>query len=371
MQRCSCIDTRHPFSFLSICLFRELTGSNIVALHTADLLRTLISKKKFSTVTELLEIIRSIGSALIAAHPIELAIGNIVRRVLYIIRHETAAIVKELQSGVDSSTGQQQANVDLSLALHKILDSQQLDLNLDLPTISSKLKPQVIEEIGILMDEMRSAEIQIAEQAIEHIYAKEVLLTFGYSNTVCAFLKEASKFRKFEIIVAESAPSYSGHKMALALQEHGIDTTVIADAAVYAMMPAVNKVIVGTHGVMANGGLVAHTGAGNIAAAAKVHAVPFVVVTGLHKLTPLYAFDSETFNEHSAPSQLIKFDELNFDGDDGLACDTSSLVDIQNPAFDYVEPKLVSLFITNIGGHNPSYIYRLLAEYYDPQDYSL
>jgi translation initiation factor eIF-2B subunit beta len=349
---------------------RELTGSNTVALHTADLLRQLISRKKFSTVSELLEIIRSVGKTLIAAHPIELAIGNIVRRVLYIIRHETAAIVKEVQSGVDNNNSQQ-ANVDLSLSLHKILDSQQLDLNLDLPTISSKLKPQVIEEIGILMDEMRNAEIQIAEQAIEHIYAKEVILTFGFSHTVCAFLKEASKFRKFEIIVAESAPSYSGHKMALALQEQGIDTTVIADAAVYAMMPAVNKVIVGTHGVMANGGLVAHTGAGNIAAAAKVHAVPFVVVTGLHKLTPLYAFDSETFNEHGAPSQLIKFDELNFEGVDGQGCDTSALVDIQNPGFDYVEPKLVSLFITNIGGHNPSYIYRLLAEYYDPQDYSL
>jgi translation initiation factor eIF-2B subunit beta len=28
----------------------------------------------------------------------------------------------------------------------------------------------------------------------------------------------------------------------------------------------------------------------------------------------------------------------------------------------------VSLFITNAGGHNPSYIYRLLAEYYSMAD---
>jgi len=151
---------------------RELVGSNLVAMHTAELLRTLVSRRKYSSVVELLELVRGVGKTLTAAHPIELAIGNIVRRVLYIIRHETAAIAKETASGADSSV--QQAQVDLSLSLHKMLDRQQHDLTLDQPTITGKLKPQVIEEIGILMDEMKGAEIQIAEQAIEHIYAKSV-----------------------------------------------------------------------------------------------------------------------------------------------------------------------------------------------------
>jgi len=231
----------------------------------------------------------------------------------------------------------------------------------------------VIEEIGLLVEEMRGAETHIAEQAVEHLYAREVLLTFGLSRTVQAFLKEAAKFRRFEVIVAESAPSDSGQRMAKQLQEMGIDTTVISDAAVFALMPAVNKVIVGTHAVMANGGLVAHTGAANIAAAAKFHSVPFVVCTGLHKLSPLYAFDCDTWQEAGAPSQLLKFDELSFDtaGEADAHPHGSAIVDIQNPGFDYVEPGLISLFITNIGGHNPSYIYRLLAEYYDPQDYNL
>lgn len=55
---------------------------------------------------------------------------------------------------------------------------------------------------------------------------------------------------------------------------------------------------------MANGGLIAHSGAHNIAVAAKHYRVPFVVITGLHKLCPLYAFDQDTFNEHYAPSQV-------------------------------------------------------------------
>lgn len=155
---------------------RDLVGSNLVALHTAELLRTLLSRRKYSSVNEMIAIIRSAGKTLTLAHPIELAIGNIVRRVLYIIRHETAAIQKELAAGgADSSV--QQAQVDLSLSLHKMLDRQAVDLtslDLDSVHITSKLKPAVIEEIGILMDEMKGAEIQIAEQAIEHIYAKSV-----------------------------------------------------------------------------------------------------------------------------------------------------------------------------------------------------
>lgn len=154
---------------------RDLVGSNLVALHTAELLRTLLSRRKYTSVTEMIAIIRSAGKTLTLAHPIELAIGNIVRRVLYIIRHETAAIQKELAAGgADSSV--QQAQVDLSLSLHKMLDRQSLDpissFDLDAAHITSKLKPAVMEEIGILMDEIKGAEIQIAEQAIDHVYAK-------------------------------------------------------------------------------------------------------------------------------------------------------------------------------------------------------
>lgn len=40
---------------------------------------------------------------------------------------------------------------------------------------------------------------------------------------------------------------YQGHKMALSLSKAGIDTTVIADSAIFAAMPRVNKVVIGAH----------------------------------------------------------------------------------------------------------------------------
>ena len=39
--------------------------------------------------------------------------------------------------------------------------------------------------------------------------------------------------------------------------------------------------------------------------------------------------------------------------------------------FDYVAPELISLFVTDTGGYTPSYVYRLLAEYYSSQDWML
>ncbi len=46
-------------------------------------------------------------------------------------------------------------------------------------------------------------------------------------------------------------------------------------------------------------------------------------------------------------------------------------VHVPNPAFDYVPPHLISLFVTDLGGFTPSYVYRLLAEFYDRADYLL
>ena len=48
--------------------------------------------------------------------------------------------------------------------------------------------------------------------------------------------------RKFEVIVAESAPSYQGQELATKLAKEGIETTLITDSAVFAIMSRVNKV---------------------------------------------------------------------------------------------------------------------------------
>ncbi|GJT46340.1 translation initiation factor eIF-2B subunit beta [Tanacetum coccineum] len=93
-----------------------------------------------------------------------------------------------------------------------------------------------------------------------------------------------------------------------------------------------------------------------------------VMANGIHKLCPLYPHNPEVLlNELKSPSELLDFGEFSDCMDFGT--DTGSpLLQVVNPAFDYVPPKLVSLFITDTGGHNPSYMYRLIAHYYSAND---
>ncbi|KAJ4893087.1 NagB/RpiA/CoA transferase-like superfamily protein [Raphanus sativus] len=104
------------------------------------------------------------------------------------------------------------------------------------------------------------------------------------------------------------------------------------------------------------------------ALAAKKHAVPFVVLAGSPKLCPLYPHNPEVLlNELRSPSELLDFGEFSDCLDFG-AGSGSPLLQVVNPTFDYVPPNLVSLFITDTGGHNPSYMYRLIADYYSADD---
>eukprot|EP01114_Cavostelium_apophysatum_P021428 TRINITY_DN7469_c0_g1_i1.p1 TRINITY_DN7469_c0_g1~~TRINITY_DN7469_c0_g1_i1.p1 ORF type:complete len:361 (-),score=62.78 TRINITY_DN7469_c0_g1_i1:18-1100(-) len=324
---------------------RHLEGSFNVAKETAEIVRLKISKTRFNTLDDLLASIKETGKRLAAIQPLEFAIGNIVRRILYIAREDFRNF----------------SSHDFSSAAPALLStpSSTTEGEFSEPIENAReLKASILTSINELIEELQNIYRNIADQAIEHIHANEVVMTFGGSRTVEEFFKAAGKKRKFEVIVCESAPSFRGQQFAVTLSKAGIETTLIPDSSVFAMMARVNKVIVGTHAVMANGGLIATSGTHMVALAAKHYNVPFVVCTGLYKLSPLYPFDQDTFNDLKSPSAIMQFEEA----------DTLEHVHVQNPAYDYVPPELVSLYVTNFGGHSPSYVYRLLAEYYNPED---
>jgi translation initiation factor eIF-2B subunit beta len=53
------------------------------------------------------------------------------------------------------------------------------------------------------------------------------------------------------------------------------------------------QVLVGAHAVLANGGVICPCGINMVALAAHKHSVPFVVLVGLHKLSPLFPHDPD------------------------------------------------------------------------------
>lgn len=126
--------------------------------------------------------------------------------------------------------------------------------------------------------------------------------------------------------------------MARSLSSAGISTFLVPDSSIYAMMSRVNKVVLGAHAILANGGFFATSGSSLVAMAARAHSTPVVVCAGQYKFTPKWTI----YRNHAAldfgdPSQVLGFQEKCF-GDN---------VDIVNPIYDYVGPEFVDVFITN------------------------
>ena len=225
------------------------------------------------------------------------------------------------------------------------------------------LKPDIMGGIDEIIDELGQVDEQIAAYALEHIHSNEIILTHTSSRTVQKFLLKAASKRKFTVVHAESYPN--DHEATHAtvtgqpvkrrsdakddedmdtasfqrpLTAAGITVILIPDSAVFALMSRVNKVVLGTHAVLANGGLVAAAGAKTIAQAARMHRTPVVVVSGVYKLSPVYPFDFEALIEYGDPSKVIGYEEA----------DLVDKVDVENPLFDYVPAELVDLYITNL-----------------------
>jgi translation initiation factor eIF-2B subunit beta len=215
-----------------------------------------------------------------------------------------------------------------------------------------------MEGIRELQDELETSDKQIAEMSLEHIHANEIILTHTASTTVQKFLMHAARKRKFTVVHAETYPHdhTATHGILLTgkkreshptddeddrwkpLTEAGIPVYVIPDSHVFAIMSRVNKVILATHTVLANGSLVAAAGAHMIAKAAKEHQTPVVVLSGVYKLSPVYPFDIDELIEHGDAGGVVPYEDGDF----------VDKVDVENPLYDYVPADLVDLYITNL-----------------------
>ena len=232
--------------------------------------------------------------------------------------------------------------------------------HIDRPHIFRSSISEAISEIKIELEDLHK---NIDDQASYHIHTGEVILTYARSKTIESFLKTAAKKRHFSVIVCEGAPHFGGHAMAQSLASTGIDTTVINDSAAFAVMARVNKVLLPAHAVLANGGLIAPSGSHMVALAAKHNSVPLVSITGMFKLCPMYPHDGpDTLQDLVSPGTVVDYMELSEEK-------MSEQVEFMNPVHDYIPPDLVSLYVTNIGAFQSSYIYRLLAEYYHSDDW--
>lgn len=327
----------------------NLGGSCDVAIRTISLLVRIISQSKFSSAEELLNHVREESSCIQAADPSENIIGNIIRRVLKIIREEYKEILLDVEG--DEVIQMQK------LSLDDIDDS-------DYSKPTPNLKSRVIEATNELKTEIEGCVENIAAFAPNYVNQNDVILTIGRSRTVEAFLMNAAhKNIKFQVYVSEAAPFYHGHEMAKNLAQAKINTTLITECQIGTIMPRVNKVIIGTHSIMANGGLKAVTGTNILAVLAKEHNKHVIVCSSLYKLSPLFHSTPQhaSFNKFASPSELLDYEDA----------ELMSKVEVIAPIFDYVAPDLVSMVVSNNGAQSVTYVYRLVKDFYHADDVDL
>ncbi|KZO95284.1 eukaryotic translation initiation factor 2B beta subunit [Calocera viscosa TUFC12733] len=357
---------------------RQVIGAQETAHETALLLRQIVSVARFSSIEQLIQLIKSIARRLIDANPKEFAVGNIVRRVLRLIREECVAALGPSDEPSTSSPfsvpetpaypnppdlaapSRPQLRATNSLATFMVMGNQRKK------PLAITVKPLLIQAIQEVIDELETVYENVAKTARDHIYDGEIILTLSYSRTIEQFLKSAARDRHFTVIVAETAPSYSGRLMATALSSANIPTVLIPDSSIYPLMPRITKVILGAHAILANGGLFTQCGCALAAAAARAHSTPVVVCAGQFKLTPAW----NLYHEYAAldfagPEKVISFEEGG-GGERG-----GEPLGVINPIYDYVKPELVDVLITNDGDHPPPYVYRLIKETYDDEDMQL
>lgn len=409
-------------------------------MATAYLLRRVVETFKITDVSGLIERVQQVGQRLLAAQPREMAIGNIVRRVLGVIREEAeedrdrdtsgysdagtdsrpqsagendsrarraagTAVSRALSSsplrrGADDQSsfepredGASQrpplltahasyANthtVPVAMSMFSLLSHPRSNVASPTATPGSQspgshpslsntvlanltavkdLRAEIVEGIQEILEELNQADDQIAGYSLEYIHSNEIILTHTSSITVQRFLLKAAAKRKFTVIHAEAFPNdhESTHATVIgkakgesndelrpdsfqkSLTAAGITVILIPDSAVFALMSRVNKVILDTHIVLANGGLVAAAGAKLVAKAASMHRKPVIVLSGVYKLSPVYPFDIDSLMENGNPGEVIGY------GDGDLV----NKVEFENPLFDYIPPQLVDLYITNL-----------------------
>lgn len=458
--------------FVSLLQRRQIRNSRPCALATTQLLLRIVAAERTRDAQALITRIRNVGRRLVAAQPREMAVGNIVRRVLGVIRevveadqdqsatsdtsvtsptlpgqqsnksrpgisstissfsplHHHGALPHDMlprpmssgdttpfaqtRSGTETPDSRLPAGVTSppvpgqgpapATSLFGLFDLAQGVSPAGTPTgaqspvtksarskdnlaDSSKLdvKAEVIDGIKELLDELEVVDSQIAESALDHIHSNEIIMTHTSSQTVQKFLAAAARKRKFTLVHAEAFPN--DHQASHAtivnggrksdsenpsgdederwkpLTAMGITVILIPDSAVFALMSRINKVILAPHTVLANGSLIAAAGSATIARAARAHRVPVVVLSGVYKLSPVYPFDSDELIESGDPGKVVPY------------CDGEFMagVDVVNPVYDHVEADLVDLYITNLGAHAPSYLYRIVADHYRVEDVDL
>lgn len=356
-------------------------NSTEISKHVAslfyDLIQNSINEKTITTHSQLINLVSYFSKVFTAIDPVQFCIGNTIKRILHIIR-EVIKTNNEDQNKDILTNKIEEAKKNMKLLKNfdftqinkkdneenKETQNEKEELN---DPITESDKDKILEEIGNIISEIESISQTIIDQKeIKDLIAEgDIILTSNYSQQVVEILAENAKTKKFKVFVCESAPLLREKSQAEELRKRKLDTVVIEDDDIYSVMNKFTKVkvLLGAKAILVNGGLVTYGGAYNICLLASMFSNPVIIAGGTTKLTPMYSFKHELYNEYLSPD-LILGKNMDYQGD-------ISSIQFNNPSLDYVPPNLITMYATDISILNPNYLYKNFNEMYDLEDYEI
>lgn len=217
---------------------------------------------------------------------------------------------------------------------------------------------------------------QIVLHGLSKIKDGDVILTFVCSSTVLSLLTKASQVgKRIRVIVVDSSPRFEGQQFLSRLQKRNIPCTYVLLSSLSYIMSEATKVIMGAHGVMSNGYVLARAGTSIIAMTAVNLHVPVIICCETYKFAKDAQIDSVCYNELGDPDELCQvLDRLASRGDYNAAKEMEALKEwrdskailslkLLNLVYDVTPQEYITMVITEYGLIPPTSVKSVVREH--------
>lgn len=202
---------------------------------------------------------------------------------------------------------------------------------------SDEIKNKIQEIIDIYIQTIKLASKTISLIIQTKISNDDLILIYGYSSLINDILIRAQiSGKKFKIVIVDARPHLEGKEQMRRLVKHGIDCSYMLINAISFIMPKVNKVFLGAHGILANGAVISRIGTAQIALIANTFNVPVLVASETYKSSLRTQTDCIVHNELGNPNDLLNQQ-------------TNKFLNILNITYDLTPPEFITGVVTELG----------------------
>ncbi|GJQ10739.1 hypothetical protein GpartN1_g2530.t1 [Galdieria partita] len=226
------------------------------------------------------------------------------------------------------------------------------------------LASALIEEASLIASEDVAINYRIAKLGnqlipqkanILHLCNTGALATVDWGTALGVIRMGHVSGKEIHVWVCETRPRLQGARLTTwELQQQSIPMTLIVDSAAgYLMqMKKVDLCLVGADRVASNGDTANKIGTYTMACLARLHDIPFYIVT------PLSSIDTDILSgEEIQIEERVSDEILRPSGESLIASETTS---VYNPAFDITPASFISGFVTEVGILQPPFTLQVL-----------